>query len=236
MELRRSPGCSGSFVALPHDLHFIWCGQYGFFDFKGTGTPVRNGITEKEAGSLLVRLIQNEKVICFEISEVNLLLIKKIWWLKIHLKFFSGWWVSSPINSLQNNETQWVCGLKELKRIVSAFAGTVQDLEQEDKIILQETKKNLKVTTLWFSYSKNKAVNHLKKQQTRSVHTSKRTPLCGFIQCCEGFLNLLVADSCWSDFLMLWMQNMHCFLIEKLSDSPVKPRFLMVEVFISQYQ
>lgn len=38
---------------------------------KGTGTPVRNGITEKEAGSLCVRLIQNEKVCCFEISEVN---------------------------------------------------------------------------------------------------------------------------------------------------------------------
>ena len=38
---------------------------------KGTGTPVRNGITEKEAGSLCVRLIQNEKVVCFEIAEVN---------------------------------------------------------------------------------------------------------------------------------------------------------------------
>jgi arginase len=38
---------------------------------KGTGTPVRNGITEKEAGSLIVRLIQNEKVCCFEIAEVN---------------------------------------------------------------------------------------------------------------------------------------------------------------------
>jgi arginase len=38
---------------------------------KGTGTPVRNGITEKEAGSLLVHLIQNEKVCCFEICEVN---------------------------------------------------------------------------------------------------------------------------------------------------------------------
>lgn len=38
---------------------------------KGTGTPVRNGITEKEAGSLCVRLVQNEKVICFEIAEVN---------------------------------------------------------------------------------------------------------------------------------------------------------------------
>jgi arginase len=38
---------------------------------KGTGTPVRNGITEKEAGSLMVRLIQNEKVCCFEIAEVN---------------------------------------------------------------------------------------------------------------------------------------------------------------------
>jgi arginase len=34
---------------------------------KGTGTPVRNGITEKEAGSLCVRLVQNEKVCC----EVN---------------------------------------------------------------------------------------------------------------------------------------------------------------------
>jgi arginase len=38
---------------------------------KGTGTPVRHGITEKEAGSLIVRLIQNEKVCCFEIAEVN---------------------------------------------------------------------------------------------------------------------------------------------------------------------
>lgn len=38
---------------------------------KGTGTPVRNGITEKEAGSLLVRLLQNEKVCCFEICEIN---------------------------------------------------------------------------------------------------------------------------------------------------------------------
>ncbi len=38
---------------------------------KGTGTPVRSGITEKEAGSLLVRLIQHEKICCFEIAEVN---------------------------------------------------------------------------------------------------------------------------------------------------------------------
>ena len=38
---------------------------------KGTGTPVRNGISEKEAGSLCVRLIQNEKVCCFEVTEMN---------------------------------------------------------------------------------------------------------------------------------------------------------------------
>jgi arginase len=38
---------------------------------KGTGTPVRNGITEKEAGSLCVRLIQNAKVCCFEMCEIN---------------------------------------------------------------------------------------------------------------------------------------------------------------------
>lgn len=38
---------------------------------KGTGTPVRNGISEKEAGSLCVRLVQHEKVCCFEVTEVN---------------------------------------------------------------------------------------------------------------------------------------------------------------------
>jgi arginase len=60
--------------------HLSHCNQiYVSFDVdsmdssisKGTGTPVRNGITEKEAGSLCVRLVQNEKVVCFEIAEVN---------------------------------------------------------------------------------------------------------------------------------------------------------------------
>jgi len=60
--------------------HLVHCNQiYVSFDVdsmdssisKGTGTPVRNGITEKEAGSLCVRLVQNEKVVCFEIAEVN---------------------------------------------------------------------------------------------------------------------------------------------------------------------
>jgi arginase len=38
---------------------------------KGTGTPVPNGITEKQAASLILRLMQNEKVRCFEITEIN---------------------------------------------------------------------------------------------------------------------------------------------------------------------
>jgi arginase len=38
---------------------------------KGTGTPVPNGINEREAGDLIVRLLQSEKVCCFEITEVN---------------------------------------------------------------------------------------------------------------------------------------------------------------------
>ncbi len=44
---------------------------------KGTGTPVRNGITNKEAGSLCVRLVQNEKVCCFEMTEINPILDNK---------------------------------------------------------------------------------------------------------------------------------------------------------------
>lgn len=38
---------------------------------KGTGTPVSNGITEREAGNLVARLMQSPKVCCFEIVEVN---------------------------------------------------------------------------------------------------------------------------------------------------------------------
>ncbi|MGV3685696.1 MAG: arginase [Daejeonella sp.] len=38
---------------------------------KGTGTPVPGGMTIREAGDLVSRLVGNEKVCCFEISEVN---------------------------------------------------------------------------------------------------------------------------------------------------------------------
>lgn len=38
---------------------------------RGTGTPVPNGITEKEAGSLVYYLLRSKKVCCFEIVEVN---------------------------------------------------------------------------------------------------------------------------------------------------------------------
>ncbi len=38
---------------------------------RGTGTPVAQGLTEKEAGNLMARLVENNKVCCFEIVEVN---------------------------------------------------------------------------------------------------------------------------------------------------------------------
>ncbi|MFA6946895.1 MAG: arginase family protein, partial [Pedobacter sp.] len=38
---------------------------------KGTGTPVPQGITEREAGNLVARLMCSEKVCGFEIVEVN---------------------------------------------------------------------------------------------------------------------------------------------------------------------
>ena len=38
---------------------------------RGTGTPVAQGITEREAGNLMSRLITNQKVCCFEMVEVN---------------------------------------------------------------------------------------------------------------------------------------------------------------------
>jgi len=38
---------------------------------KGTGTPVNNGLKEREAEDLISKLMQNRKVCCFEIAEVN---------------------------------------------------------------------------------------------------------------------------------------------------------------------
>jgi len=38
---------------------------------KGTGTPVSNGLREREAEDLISKFMQNRKVSCFEISEVN---------------------------------------------------------------------------------------------------------------------------------------------------------------------
>jgi arginase len=38
---------------------------------KGTGTPVSNGLKEREAEDLISKLMQNRKVCCFDITEVN---------------------------------------------------------------------------------------------------------------------------------------------------------------------
>ncbi|HET7898801.1 MAG TPA: arginase [Flavisolibacter sp.] len=38
---------------------------------RGTGTPVSNGLREREAEDLVSKLMQNRKVCCFEITEVN---------------------------------------------------------------------------------------------------------------------------------------------------------------------
>jgi arginase len=38
---------------------------------KGTGTPVSNGLREREVEDLISKFMQNRKICCFEISEVN---------------------------------------------------------------------------------------------------------------------------------------------------------------------
>lgn len=38
---------------------------------KGTGTPVPNGLREREADDLISKFMQNRKICCFEITEVN---------------------------------------------------------------------------------------------------------------------------------------------------------------------
>lgn len=38
---------------------------------KGTGTPVSNGLKEREAEDLISKFMQNRKICCFEVTEVN---------------------------------------------------------------------------------------------------------------------------------------------------------------------
>lgn len=38
---------------------------------RGTGTPVSNGLREREAEDLIASLMQNHKICCFEVTEVN---------------------------------------------------------------------------------------------------------------------------------------------------------------------
>ena len=38
---------------------------------SGTGTPVPNGITEKEAGNLIYYIMRSKKIVCFEMVEIN---------------------------------------------------------------------------------------------------------------------------------------------------------------------
>ena len=38
---------------------------------RGTGTPVSNGLREREAEDLISKFMQNRKICCFEITEVN---------------------------------------------------------------------------------------------------------------------------------------------------------------------
>lgn len=38
---------------------------------RGTGTPVSNGLREREAEDIISKLMQNRKICCFEITEVN---------------------------------------------------------------------------------------------------------------------------------------------------------------------
>jgi len=38
---------------------------------RGTGTPTKNGITEREAGNFISRLLYSKKIVSFEVTEIN---------------------------------------------------------------------------------------------------------------------------------------------------------------------
>jgi arginase len=38
---------------------------------RGTGTPVKGGINEREAADLILELLQNERICCLEFTEIN---------------------------------------------------------------------------------------------------------------------------------------------------------------------
>ncbi len=122
---------------------------------------------------------------------------------------------------------------KELKRgIVSALQELYGISEQEDKIILQETKKEFEGdrTLVVFPYSKQSGKSPEETANQIGSHLKANSSVLASFNVVKGFLNLLVADSCWSDFFNA-VNAEHALLFDpnRNSDSPVKPRFLMVE-------
>lgn len=60
-------------IYVSFDVDSMDCDTVSF----GTGTPVKNGFSEKEATDLLVELSKSPKLCCFEITEINPLLDNK---------------------------------------------------------------------------------------------------------------------------------------------------------------
>ena len=122
---------------------------------------------------------------------------------------------------------------KEIKQgILAALKDLYEITEQEENILLQDTKKEFEgdKTLVVFPFSKKAGKSPEETATQIGTHVQEHCKIVSSFNVVKGFLNLVVAESFWGDFFAAASSDVQVlFDPTRNSDSPLKSRLLMVE-------
>jgi len=122
---------------------------------------------------------------------------------------------------------------KEIKQgILAALKDLYEITEQEENILLQDTKKEFEgdITLVVFPFSKKAGKSPEETATQIGTHVQEHCKIVSSFNVVKGFLNLVVAESFWGDFFAAASSDVQVlFDPTRNSDSPLKSRLLMVE-------
>lgn len=122
---------------------------------------------------------------------------------------------------------------KEIKQgILAALKDLYEITEQEENILLQDTKKEFEgdKTLVVFPFTKKAGKSPEETATQIGTHVQEHCKIVSSFNVVKGFLNLVVAESFWTDFFAAASSDVQVlFDPTRNSDSPSKPRLLMVE-------
>ena len=122
---------------------------------------------------------------------------------------------------------------KEIKQgILAALKDLYEIIEQEENILLQDTKKEFEGDKTLVVFPFTKKAGKLPEETATQIgtHVQEHCKIVSSFNVVKGFLNLVIAESFWTDFFAAASADVQVlFDPARNSDSPLKPRLLMVE-------